>query len=68
MSHKARGAKCNRHCEGCGKPFQARTADVARGWGRFCSKTCKAKKQEQRLPVHASEDINWVHPLEWDHE
>lgn len=29
----------------CRKEFQARTADVKRGWGRFCSKSCKAKKQ-----------------------
>ena len=24
----------------------ARTADVKRGWGRFCSKSCKASVQE----------------------
>lgn len=29
----------NRKC--CAK-FMARTADVARGWGLFCSKSCKA--------------------------
>lgn len=29
----------------CGAEFQARTADVARGWGKFCSKSCKAQKQ-----------------------
>lgn len=29
----------------CGTEFQARTADVKRGWGMFCSKSCKAKKQ-----------------------
>lgn len=32
----------------CGKQFQARTADVKRGWGKFCSKSCKAKEQEKR--------------------
>lgn len=26
----------------CRAAFQARTADVARGWGLFCSKSCKA--------------------------
>ena len=25
----------------------ARTADRKRGWGRFCSKRCKAMKQEK---------------------
>jgi hypothetical protein len=34
-----------RSCERCKKQFQARTADVNRGWGRFCSKSCKAVKQ-----------------------
>ncbi|MCA0856130.1 hypothetical protein [Phaeobacter italicus] len=29
----------------CGKEFQARTADVKRGWGKFCSKSCKAVRQ-----------------------
>lgn len=37
-----------RKCKSCKQPFQARTADVARGWAKFCSKSCKAKKQEQR--------------------
>lgn len=26
----------------CGKVFKARASDVKRGWGRFCSKACKA--------------------------
>lgn len=29
----------------CGKKFEARTADVKRGWGKFCSKSCKASGQ-----------------------
>lgn len=38
------------HCENksCRKPFTARVADRKRGWGRFCSKSCKAVRQEQR--------------------
>lgn len=28
----------------CGKTFTARTADVRRGWGRFCSKSCAKTK------------------------
>lgn len=35
-------------CKCCGQPFMARTADRARGWARFCSKRCKAVKQEAR--------------------
>lgn len=32
-------------CKQCSKPFLAREADIKRGWGKFCSKSCKAKKQ-----------------------
>lgn len=32
-------------CQSCGDPFTARVADRRRGWGRFCSKSCKAVKQ-----------------------
>lgn len=37
-----------RKCQRCTKPFFARAADVKRGWGLFCSKSCKAIKQERR--------------------
>ncbi|QZI68703.1 hypothetical protein K5F93_20175 [Pseudomonas protegens] len=33
-------------CEWCAAKFTARTADRKRGWGKFCSKPCKASKQE----------------------
>lgn len=29
----------------CTKPFTPRVADVKRGWGKFCSKSCKAQWQ-----------------------
>ena len=32
-------------CKRCKAPFEARTADMNRGWGLYCSKACKAKKQ-----------------------
>jgi len=32
----------------CKVPFIARVADRKRGWGRFCSKACKAVEQEKR--------------------
>jgi hypothetical protein len=42
--------KVDRKCENkkCGMPFKARSADVKRGWARFCSKSCKATAQEAR--------------------
>lgn len=43
-----------RKCKWCRKPFQARVADVKRGWGLFCSKSCKAKKQEKRTGQNAA--------------
>jgi endogenous inhibitor of DNA gyrase (YacG/DUF329 family) len=36
-------------CKKCKTEFEARTADVKRGWGKFCSKSCKAKKQGRLL-------------------
>lgn len=41
-----------RKCQCCGNEFPARSADVKRGWARFCSKSCKAMKQEQRTGQH----------------
>lgn len=35
-------------CQRCKTLFEARLADVKRGWGKFCSKSCKAIKQEAR--------------------
>lgn len=41
-------------CQQCGSTFTARTADRARGWARFCSKSCKARKQDARTGQHRS--------------
>jgi len=40
-------------CLRCQSVFQARTADRARGWARYCSKSCKAVVQEQRTGQYA---------------
>lgn len=42
------------NCKCCGAPFWAREADRKRGWGRFCSKSCKAKRQEARTGQFAA--------------
>lgn len=44
--------KAQYKCASCGDPFLARVADRKRGWARFCSKSCKAIKQEQRTGQH----------------
>jgi hypothetical protein len=41
-------------CEYCRKTHTVRAADLARGWGKFCSKSCKAKEQEKRTHQHAN--------------
>ena len=48
MGKSLRGSTESYKCKNCGDPFTARIADRARGWARFCSKSCKAIKQEQR--------------------
>lgn len=36
------------NCQRCQQPFTARVADRKRGWGLFCSKSCKAIRQTQQ--------------------
>lgn len=47
--------RVSRKCQNkkCGAAFTARSADVARGWARFCSKSCKATVQEKRTGQYA---------------
>lgn len=49
------GNKIERTCKcGCGVKFMARIADVKRGWGKYASKSCKAKAQEKRTGQYAN--------------
>lgn len=41
-----------RKCQCCKVKFMAKSADVKRGWAKFCSKSCKAKKQEAQTHQH----------------
>jgi hypothetical protein len=68
-------AMVNRICEcGCGRRFEARVADVRRGWGRFASKSCKARHQEQQTHQRAAfirrcvqaNDATWDSPFAED--
>lgn len=51
-----RGATVQVQCanKSCRRPFTARVADRKRGWGRFCSKACKAVVQEKRTGQHSA--------------
>lgn len=61
----------DRKCKCCKKDFQARAVDVARGWGLFCSKSCKAKAQERRNGQHAAylngRGVSNLHPERLKH-
>lgn len=46
-------AMINKKCACCGKAITVRLADHRRGWGKYCSKSCKAIKQEQRTGQYA---------------
>ena len=48
------------HNNQCKKVFQTRTADVKRGWGKFCCKSCKAQEQEDRTGQYKSYCCNQV--------
>jgi hypothetical protein len=41
-------------CQCCGTLFVARIADRNRGWAKFCSKSCKAIRQEARTHQNAA--------------
>lgn len=40
-------ALITKNCENCGRPYQADTRNLARGWGRCCSKSCAAVLREK---------------------
>jgi hypothetical protein len=56
-------SKVERTCKTCRGTFLARTADVKRGWGLFCSKTCKGKEQENRTNQFSRLLSHWNGPL-----
>jgi hypothetical protein len=41
-----RGKKIKRNCNSCGADYEARVADVNRGWGLTCSKRCAGTLRE----------------------
>lgn len=38
-----RGASTEVQCQQCQKVFRVRMAELARGWGRYCSRACKCE-------------------------
>lgn len=71
MVKKPRGFRIDAKCAYCGKDFRPRFAEVQRGWGRFCSKSCKASDQNKRLnkkslnhgetlSMHGGDDVHYT--------
>lgn len=60
----------SKKCERCDKDMSVRQADINRGWGRFCSKSCKAKQQVNKQGFaykasHEYDDLeNCGHPMD----
>jgi len=46
-SGTVRGSTSIYKCRCCGNSFEARTADRARGWALYCTKSCKATAQSR---------------------
>lgn len=46
---------------GCGKSKSVRVADVNRGWGKFYSKSCKARSQYKSIGAPRFFDKNERH-------
>lgn len=65
LQKRPRGTMGTYKCQCCGLDFEARTADRARGWARYCSKSCKAIKQEKRTGQHGEhqrrQEEGWQH-------
>jgi len=64
-----RGATVETVCA-CGATFHPRVADVNRGWGKACSKSCKAKTQTKRTGIsgpHYKAEGQTVHQMASGH-
>ena len=58
-----RGRTATYECQCCGNGFTARVADRKRGWARFCSKSCKAKRQTQTGRKNGLPRPNGITPM-----
>jgi hypothetical protein len=58
MKNQVRGKMITTSCQCCSVKFEAREADIKRGWGKFCSKRCAAisknknKKSTKKLSLN----------------
>lgn len=54
---------------GCGRKKEVRTADIKRGWGKYYSKSCKAKVQNLRNSGRntKADDSDWDYYIDSMH-
>jgi hypothetical protein len=54
----------------CGIEFEARLSDIKRGWGKYCSKSCKAKRQTQDRFNNSNKNTvaggSWSEDQDWE--
>jgi len=48
---------------GCGRKKKVRTADIKRGWGKYYSKSCKAKAQTKRTGKGKPKKVKFIDTL-----
>lgn len=58
----------DRKCAVCGKNFQARSADIDRGYGETCSRSCGSIKRETEKKGNAVETTGeyWENELDYN--
>ena len=54
-----RGATVEVKCN-CGTMFTARVADRKRGWGKFCSKSCKASNCKNGMKAFSGRKVKRI--------
>lgn len=60
--------KVQRKCKNCGDSFMAKSADVKRGWAKFCSKSCKAREQTRRTGYSGPREDSYLSLGSGDYE
>lgn len=61
-------AMIEKKCERCREPIRVRVADHKRGWGRYCSKSCKAVAQDRHYAQRGDYHSEGMEAIEagWD--
>ena len=60
-----RGSTVQVKCKTCSNHFEARVADRKRGWGVYCSKSCKAIKQYRTHKKKPSKRHDGLSPMKY---